>query len=300
MKLSKRNMITIALFLAVAIIGAALYSNSSKKQAESAAYAYNYSAEVMKEEGAYQKLRDYADDIFVEMYCNTKGIVLQYAFTEYGLDFQRTELDAVIFTNGEATNALYFLYRIPEVTIEESGKFSENGYQYGLLAMRNITREGRGQYSVEKFDMLVEDAATDAFQTAIDTNKEKILSDANQRNMLAYGFLYNIDENYASQLAAAEKERILAYLLALQQNNAAEYSIKTSENGDNYVTANIHMDQFVSTPVSHRNDAEKPHEAPAAVSENSESETVSPATTNNSATHEEKSISDSSVSSDDN
>ena len=228
-----------------------------------------------------------------------KCIAIQNAFTEYGLDFQRTELDAVIFTNGEATNALYFLYRIPEVTIEESGKFSENGYQYGLLAMRNITREGRGQYSVEKFDMLVE-AATDAFQTAIDTNKEKILSDANQRNMLAYGFLYNIDENYASQLAAAEKERILAYLLALQQNNAAEYSIKTSENGDNYVTANIHMDQFVSTPVSHRNDAEKPHEAPAAVSENSESETVSPATTNNSATHEEKSISDSSVSSDDN
>ena len=248
MKLSKRQITTLSIF---AVIGIALFflvKSNSDKQKEAATYLYGYSAEVLYNEGAYSKLKDYADDIFVEMYCNTNNIVLQYAFTENGLDFQKTKLDAALFTSNNATNALHFLYVIPKVSIDDDGRWKTDGETYGMLTMRNIARSSAGNYSVGSFEMSSNSTVPEEFKKAFEANASGLISDATQRNMLAYGFLYNVDSEFAQELADKEKARIMSYLLTLQQENAGDYSMRTTKDGSVSEGASAHIDQFMSTP----------------------------------------------------
>ena len=254
--------------IAMLVVGALIfgvifffYNQQAQKQEEAVAMILGYDQKTFLEEGGYTAARNYADSIFTELYCNTEEIVYQYAFTEYGLDIPHRELYAAVMITSPTENHCYLEYRIPNVeqTKGEDGHPTDQWqytgkYTYALMDLRNIERHGVANYSCSDFSIIDKDI-NKVLEKALDTNEEKIEPDDQRRWMIDYGVLFNHDETLAESMANREKERITGYLLAQQQENAADYqfSSSASENGVQGVSANTtdytETIQAVSTPT---------------------------------------------------
>jgi hypothetical protein len=232
--MSNRKIITIVI---VALLFGGLfllYNRQAKLEAEQNAQILGYEPEVFLQEGGYTAARNYADSIFTELYCNTRDIVYQYAFTENNIDIPHRELIASIMLTSPTENHLYLKYRIPTVANErdENGKPTSNwsytgGYVYAVMDMRNISRNSAENYSCGEFSILTENIDT-VLSKVMDTNGSTIESDGELRKMIDYGVIYTVDDGITASLVEREKNRISSYLLAEQKANAGAYVFSTT------------------------------------------------------------------------
>ena len=252
--MSNRKMIALAI-VAIALIGVIyLFSQKAEVQEQENAYMYNYGPDVFVKEGGFAAAKRYADSIFTEMYCNECEIVYQYSFVENEIDIPHRELRCVIFQSTPNENHVYFYYAIPkvEIIVDDEGnrtgewtyraddQSDQYGYEYAILDMRNVIRKSERNYQCNQFTMIT-DKAESTLENVLETNYEAIPKDDIQRRMMAYGVIYNIDEQVATTLADYERERITDYLLSVQKENAGDYSFSTGVSGNaaTSVSANV-------------------------------------------------------------
>lgn len=230
----------IALIIGAIVVGVIffMYNRQAKQDQAIRSLIYGYSAETLINEGGYTAARNYADSIFTEMYCNKEGIVYQYAFRDNKIDIPHRQLEIVAYRGNANENHLYFFYAIPTVKFsQKDGKESKTdweytgSYKYAVIDMRNLAHNGERSFSCNNFKIITEDSK-DVIKECIKLNSQRIPSDDIQRKMIDYGVIFNSNEDFATYMADREKDRIGDYLLAMQKDNAAKYSLSTTSNNE--------------------------------------------------------------------
>ena len=258
--MTKRNMkITIAVvivaFVAFELIGG-FYAEKHKYDIS----AYGYSGKLFLAEGGFEKARIYADSIFSTALCSEESLV--YADALYNYDFPNKKLMYAVYKSNNDTNAVYFVYRIPNILhnndeVTETFDYNENDSSCAVLEFINVEREGAGNYHCDKFNVFgfqKKDKGISEINETVDANKMLIEPDAEVKTLCDYGVLYCDDMEFYTKVYEAERERISSFLLNKQEEfyNGPEFTT-TTKDGERHNTQPLVKD----APIFIADDSEK-------------------------------------------